>query len=136
MHRTFSQQRFHAFTLIEIMIVVGIIALLAAIATPALLRAHRRSQAVLVKADLRQIDGAIDQYALEFSKKENSTVSVAAWKLYTKPGSRLYVTGTDVLGQAFGDQAVGALPVVPSTSWDALTDVADSSFWSPYSRGN
>ena len=46
------------FTLVEIMIVVAIIALLAAIAVPGFLRARKRSQAVRVLEDLRLIDHA------------------------------------------------------------------------------
>ena len=48
-----------AFTLIEIMIVVAIIALLAAIAAPSLLRARKRSQAVSILTDLRLIRSGV-----------------------------------------------------------------------------
>ena len=47
------------------MIVVAIIALLAAIAVPGFLRARKRSQATLVKEDLRLIDDAIAQNAID-----------------------------------------------------------------------
>jgi prepilin-type N-terminal cleavage/methylation domain-containing protein len=53
------------FTLVEIMIVVAIIALLAAIAVPGFLRARKRSQASRILNDLRMIDSAVDQYAIE-----------------------------------------------------------------------
>ena len=53
------------FTLVEIMIVVAIIALLAAIAVPGFLRARKRSQASKILNDLRMIDSAVDQYAIE-----------------------------------------------------------------------
>ena len=56
------------FTLVEIMIVVAIIALLAAIAVPGFLRARKRSQATKILNDLRMIDGAVDQYAIETAK--------------------------------------------------------------------
>ena len=52
--------RKHAgFTLVEIMIVVAIIALLAAIAVPGFLRARKRSQASKILNDLRMIDAAV-----------------------------------------------------------------------------
>ena len=51
------------FTLVEIMIVVAIIALLAAIAVPGFLRARTRSQAIRIINDLRLIDAACAQYA-------------------------------------------------------------------------
>ena len=81
------------FTLVEIMIVVAIIALLAAIAVPGFLRARKRSQASKVLNDLRLIDSAVDQYAIENNKKANDPVSVAAWTQYMKGGTTLYSTG-------------------------------------------
>ena len=49
------------FTLVEIMIVVGIITLLAALALPGMLRARKRAQASRIKDDLRLIEAAVDQ---------------------------------------------------------------------------
>src|SRR5204862_373273 len=70
--------RKHAgFTLVEIMIVVAIIALLAAIAVPGFLRARKRSQASKILNDLRMIDAAVDQYAIETNKKSNDVVGTA-----------------------------------------------------------
>ena len=123
-----------AFTLVEIMIVCAIIALLAAIAVPGFLRSRKRAQGVTIRTDLRLIDAAMDQYALENGKAANATIPVAAWKLYIKPGSRLYNSGGDIYGDIYGDQALGTLPPVPSPAWDALSDVCDASFWSPYVR--
>ena len=62
------QTRRGGFTLVEIMIVVAIIALLAAIAVPNFLRARKRSQATRILEDLRMIDSATDQYAIENNK--------------------------------------------------------------------
>jgi prepilin-type N-terminal cleavage/methylation domain-containing protein len=121
------------FTLVEIMIVVAIIALLAAIAVPGFLRARKRSQASLVKYELRLIDDAIAQYAMETGRDTGDTVEVDDWIDYIKDG-RLYDTGEDALGDAYGDQLVDVLPTVPASTWDALSDVADSNFWSPYTR--
>jgi prepilin-type N-terminal cleavage/methylation domain-containing protein len=53
------------FTLVEIMIVVAIIGLLAAIAIPNFVKARESAQAKSCVNNLRQIDGAVDQYALE-----------------------------------------------------------------------
>ena len=62
------------FTLVEIMIVVAIIALLAAIAVPGFLRARKRSQASKILNDLRMIDSAVDQYAIETNRNTGDTV--------------------------------------------------------------
>ena len=53
------------FTLVEIMIVVAIIALLAVIAVPSFVQARLKAQASSCKNNLRQIDGAKDQFALD-----------------------------------------------------------------------
>jgi prepilin-type N-terminal cleavage/methylation domain-containing protein len=121
------------FTLVEIMIVVAIIALLAAIAVPGFLRARKRSQASKIINDLRLVDAAVDQYAIERGKKTDDPVLVADWTAYIKKDTNLYTTGEDLLSHAFGDQTVDMIPKVPQASYDALSDVADASFWSPYS---
>ena len=120
------------FTLVEIMIVVAIIALLAAIAVPGFLRARKRSQASRIINDLRLIDSAVDQYAIENNKASNFLVSVADWTKYLKAGTNLAVTGKDILGNAYSAVSVDSLPSVPSTSKNALSDVTDYTFWSPY----
>src|SRR3712207_3574662 len=120
------------FTLVEIMIVVAIIALLAAIAVPGFLRARKRSQASKVLNDLRLIDGAVDQYAIETSRGTGFTVEVADWTNYLKKDTELYATGADLFGNAFGAQAVDTVPKVPQATYDALSDVADTGYWSPY----
>ena len=61
------------FTLVEIMIVVAIIGLLAAIAIPNFVRARTTSQQNACINNLRQIDGAKQQWALE--NKQASTAS-------------------------------------------------------------
>ena len=120
------------FTLVEIMIVVAIIALLAAIAVPGFLRARKRSQASKILNDLRMISGAVDQYAIENSKQSDDQVLVTDWTKYVKVGTQLYLTGQDLFGNAYGDQTVDSLPKVPQASYDALSDVTDATFWSPY----
>ncbi len=120
------------FTLVEIMIVVAIIAMLAAIAVPGFLRARKRSQASRIINDLRLIDSAVDQYAIENNKATAAPVAIADWTNYLKKGTNLYLTGVDILGNPYGGQTVDSLPAVPSASKTALSDVTDSTFWSPY----
>ena len=120
------------FTLVEIMIVVAIIALLAAIAVPGFLRARKRSQASRIINDLRLIDSAVDQYAIETNKKSGDVVRVIDWTQYLKKGTNLEATGLDILGNPYGGQTVDTLPKVNNTSKNALSDVTDTAFWSPY----
>jgi prepilin-type N-terminal cleavage/methylation domain-containing protein len=120
------------FTLVEIMIVVAIIALLAAIAVPGFLRARKRSQASKVLNDLRLISSAMDQYAIETNKKTGDGIDVADWTKYIKKDTNLEATGQDMFGQDYGQQTVDSLPKVAQSTYDALSDVAPDPFWSPY----
>ena len=123
------------FTLVEIMIVVAIIALLAAIAVPGFLRARKRSQASRILNDLRMIDSAVDQYAIENNKVSGNSVPLAAWTQYIKQGTALYNTGKDILGNTYGSSGamtVDSIPTVPTASYNVLSDVAGVGFWSPY----
>ena len=126
------QSKHAGFTLVEIMIVVAIIALLAAIAVPGFLRARKRSQASRILNDLRLIDGAVDQYAIETGRKTNDPVGITDWTNYLKKDTNLYRTGQDILGDDYGPQTVDTVPQVPASALDALSDVAGTGFWSPY----
>ena len=63
------------FTLVEIMIVVAIIGLLAAIAIPNFVKARATSQANACINNLRQIDAASNQFALENKKKTTDPIT-------------------------------------------------------------
>jgi prepilin-type N-terminal cleavage/methylation domain-containing protein len=125
-------KRSGGFTLVEIMIVVAIIALLAAIAVPGFLRARKRSQASRILNDLRMIDAATDQYAIETNRTSGNPVGTADWTNYLKKGSTLYLSGNSILGHPYGQQIVDVIPQVPSADYAALSDVAGTGFWSPY----
>jgi type II secretory pathway pseudopilin PulG len=114
------------------MIVVAIIALLAAIAVPNFLRARKRSQATRVLEDLRMLDGAIDQYAIETNKTSGLNPTFADLKNYLKTGTTLYTTGADIFGVAYANFTVDSIPKVSTSTFNALSDVADATFWSPY----
>lgn len=94
-----------AFTLVEIMIVVAIIGLLAAIAIPNFVKARTTAQKNSCIANLKQIDGAIQQWALENKKVATDTYAItdADIKAYMKgsrlpecPGSGTYAAGANV----------------------------------------
>jgi len=63
------------FTLVEIMIVVAIIGLLAAIAIPNFVKARATSQANACINNMRQIDAAVQEFALEQHKTTGNSVT-------------------------------------------------------------
>ena len=72
------------FTLVEIMIVVAIIGLLAAIAIPNFVRARTQSQKNACINNLRQIDGSVQQWAMENKQAASATVTFANIQPYLK----------------------------------------------------
>jgi prepilin-type N-terminal cleavage/methylation domain-containing protein len=120
------------FTLVEIMIVVAIIALLASMAVPNFLRARKRSQASRILEDLRMLDNAQDEYAIENNKTSGMHPVIADLKNYLKTGSVLYSTGADIFGDSYGPFTVDTVPKVPDPAYSTLSDVAPSAYWSPY----
>ena len=98
------------FTLVEIMIVVAIIGLLAAIAIPNFVRARTTAQTNACINNLRQVDGAKQQWALE-----------------TKVGPTATPQPTDIQPY-MGRGSAGSLPTCPSDS--------GNSFATSYTMGN
>jgi prepilin-type N-terminal cleavage/methylation domain-containing protein len=72
------------FTLVEIMIVVAIIGLLAAIAIPNFVKARNTAQAGACINNMKQIDGAIDLFALENNKTDGDPVTADNVREYIK----------------------------------------------------
>ena len=103
------------FTLVEIMIVVAIIGLLAAIAIPNFIRARQTSQTNACINNLRQIDAGKQQWALETGQIATAVPTAANVALYVgRKGD-----GTDVFcplsgqGVAFAGYTINAVNAVP-----------------------
>ena len=107
------------FTLVEIMIVVAIIGLLAAIAIPSFMRARLTSQQNACINNLRQIEGAKDQYAMENGMTNNQVIDDSDTIAFSN-----LVSGTGAAGGY-----IKAYPACPASSNAAagVTRTADRS---------
>ena len=72
------------FTLVEIMIVVAIIGLLAAIAIPNFVKNRNTAQANACIVNMKQIDSAVDQFAVENNRRDSDAFTEADIKEYIK----------------------------------------------------
>ena len=96
-----STSRKSGFTLVEIMIVVAIIGLLAAIAIPNFVKARTTAQTNACIANLKQIDGAKQQWAVENKKATSDTpvdTDLFGATLYIKTKPACPAAGTYTLG--------------------------------------
>ena len=117
--KTNKTSRKAGFTLVEIMIVVAIIGLLAAIAIPNFIKARATSQANACINNLRQIDGAINEWALENGQATSATVTggINGVSAYIKLNSNSSVPGCP----ASGTYTIGTVGQVPQVSCSLST---------------
>src|SRR5580704_13709079 len=109
-----------AFTLVEIMIVVAIIGLLAAMGIPAMAKARKQSQGRRILNDCRQMDAAVDQWALETGQTDGSTIDTVASSTYLK---RAWMT-LDLLNNAYNLTVVGTTQIsINAATKTALANV-------------
>ena len=84
-----------AFTLIELLIVVAIIAILAAIAVPNFLEAQTRSKVSRVRSDMRSLSTGLESYMVDNNKYpygSPGTILVERWGLSLLSTPIAYVT--------------------------------------------
>ena len=107
------------FTLVEIMIVVAIIGLLAAIAIPNFVKARATSQMNACINNLRQIDAAANEFALEKGKKTGDAIT---YPDNLTPYIKLNSASSIPPCPAGGTYAISAVGNIPTCTLSTLTD--------------
>jgi prepilin-type N-terminal cleavage/methylation domain-containing protein len=110
------------FTLVEIMIVVAIIGLLAAIAIPNFVKARTTAYKNACINNLRQIDSAIQEWALETKKDENATVQYSDISSYLK-NQVVCPSGGKTFSDSYTITTVSAKPTCQKKPGDPATDL-------------
>lgn len=122
--------------MVEIMLVVSLIALLAAIAMPNYIRARRRSQANIIFDELRALESAINLYTAENSRHGEQPISsadIGTFLPFIKTDSQLYNTlPNDLFGNPIGLTTLDTPPKLSGATFSALSDAVPAAFWSPY----
>ena len=104
------------FTLVEIMIVVAIIGLLAAIAIPNFIQARNKARTNSCINNLRQIDAAKEQWAMANNKTEADTAPTFADLIVTTDLANSYIKATP-LCKSNGTYTVAKIGTNPSCSY-------------------
>lgn len=122
------RQKRQAFTLVEIMIIVALIGLLAALAVPSFIKVRKQSQGKRIVNDVRIIDAAINAWALETGQADGNGVDLLAAASYTKTGT---INPNDVLRNPYYLGTIGPTQIMISAATKtALAGVTID--WGPY----
>jgi len=136
----------HAFTLIELLIVVAIIGILAAIAVPNFLQAQTRAKVARVESDMRSIAMALESYRVDRNAYPSATTTDPSqqaspvWPVIMPPWRRLIPLTTPVayLSSVPPDPCWGR-DAVSDTEWgylygekESLKDLRGGHAWDPW----
>lgn len=92
-----------------------------------------RSLAEELKSELRQIDAAVDEFAIQSEARPGRGITFQEMSRFLPAGSRLRENPVDPLGTAYPKRFVaGSRPRVPAASAVALSAAIGADFWAPF----
>jgi type II secretory pathway pseudopilin PulG len=100
------------------MIVVAIIGLLAALSIPAFVKARKQSQGRRILNDCRQMDSAINQWALETGQTDGNSIDTVASQTYLKTTWNTI----DLLGNSYNLTVIGSTQISVNASTKSSLD--------------
>lgn len=114
------------FTLVEIMIVVAIIGLLAAIAIPSFIKARGNAQKNACINNLKQVDAAKQQWALDTGQTMTATVNAADIDDYVDGDINKLACPADATDTFGNSYTIGAMGTKPVCQIDGTNHIPDS----------
>jgi prepilin-type N-terminal cleavage/methylation domain-containing protein len=130
-----SHRRRRGFTFLEILMTVGVLALLVVVAFPGMKRSGLRETAERIKEDLEQIQQAVAAVAKEKNAAPEAEIAFEEYREKLRKGSALQKKGQDPFGNAYGPQPANAPPKVPAAAAKRLREVAGDDYWAPFVVG-
>jgi type II secretory pathway pseudopilin PulG len=116
---------------VELMIVVAVIGLLAALTVGSMAKARKQAQGRRIVNDIRELDAAINQWAVDANMKDGDPIDWTAVGTYLKKP----VVLIDLMGNPYDYGAVGNDQIF--INWNTKAELAGVGIdWGPYCRGS
>jgi len=124
------------FTLVELLVVIGIIAVLIGILLPSLRRAREQAQLVTCQSNLKQIGAGLVMYANDFRDRYPDSITTGGFAYRMRPGLKtqgdpgalpeVFGLAAVLHGVAYGDDLSGGLPAYKYIPGDSAVWVCPS----------
>lgn len=126
------RQKRQGFGLLEVLVIMGVVALAVVLSYPGYKRAGLLEKAKVLRADLQDIEQAVAGATRDLKAPPGSVLTIDQFRKYLKPGTSLQKAGHDPFGHPYGHQRNDAKPQVPAKSAELLRGVVPEGFWGSY----
>ena len=122
----------HGFGLLEVLVIMGVVALAVVLSYPGYKRAGLLEKAKVLRSDLQDLDQAVAAASRDLKAPPGSLLTIDQLRKYLKPGTPLQKAGHDPFGHPYGHQRNDTKPQVPAKSAELLRGVVPEGFWGAY----